>query len=232
MEIIAEIGQNHNGDMCLARELIDSAKNNGADVAKFQLFDARALFPKEGNPWYEYNLSTELSRDDVNILAAYCEKVGIEFMSSVFDVERISWLEEVNVNRYKIASRSVTDKQLISACAATGKPLIVSLGMWDDDDFPDISAAGDVGFLHCISKYPTELRDVELGSIDFKRYAGFSDHTIGIASSLAAFARGAGIVEKHFTLDKNMHGPDHEGSMTPVELRDLSDYRNSFLQLL
>ena len=216
MEIIAEIGQNHNGDMGLARELIDAARDSGADVAKFQLFDARALFSKEGNPWYDYNLSTELARDDLEPLAEYCASRDIEFMCSVFDIERIAWLEAIGARRYKIASRSVGDSDLIAACAQTGKPLLVSLGMWEGQGFPDISAPGGVEFLHCISKYPTPLEDVGLADIDFSVYAGFSDHTIGIAASVAAFARGAGIVEKHFTLDKDMYGPDHAGSMTPV----------------
>jgi sialic acid synthase SpsE len=232
MEIIAEIGQNHNGDMGLARELIDAARDAGADVAKFQLFDAQALFSKEGNPWYDYNLSTELARDDLEPLAEYCASRNIEFMCSVFDIERIAWLEAIDTRRYKIASRSVGDDDLIAACAQTGKPLLVSLGMWDKPEFPNISAPGGVEYLHCISKYPTELADVNLGKIDFSVYAGFSDHTIGIAASVAAFARGARIVEKHFTLDKDMYGPDHAGSMTPDELAGLVAFRDAFRQLI
>ena len=99
MEIIAEIGQNHNGDMGLAREMIFEAAAKGADCAKFQLYDAVALFPKEGNPWYEYNLKTEISRSQVDQLAGWCE-ANIEF--KVFDLERIDWLEEVGVKRYKL----------------------------------------------------------------------------------------------------------------------------------
>ena len=112
MQIIAEIGQNHNGDMALlARRLIAEAKAAGADVAKFQVYDARALFPKEGNEWFDYNCRTELSRADVEMLAAECEAQRIEFMASVFDVERVAWLEAVNMHRYKIAfcARSATE---------------------------------------------------------------------------------------------------------------------------
>lgn len=233
MEIIAEIGQNHNGDMGLAKELIQAASENGADAAKFQLYDARALFPKEGNPWYDYNLRTELSRDDVVFLAEACAGAGIEFISSVFDPERVAWLEEVGVARHKIASRSIGDAALIKAAAATGKPLLVSLGMWEGSGLPEIDAPGGALFFHCVSKYPTPLEDVRLTGVDFAgAYAGFSDHTVGISAAVAAFARGAGIVEKHFTLDKSMYGPDHVCSMDPTELRALSGFRNDFRRCL
>jgi N-acetylneuraminate synthase/N,N'-diacetyllegionaminate synthase len=221
MEIIAEIGQNHNGDMQLARRLIAEARAAGADVAKFQVYDARALFPKQGNEWFDYNCKTELSRNDVETLARDCKDEGIEFMASVFDVERIAWLEDVGMRRYKIASRSVKDRALIEAVAETGKPMLVSLGMWDGVDFPQISSRGEVEFLYCVSKYPTEMSDLHFGKVDFSRYAGFSDHTIGIDAATIALSRGARVIEKHFTLDKTMHGPDHSGSMTPAELSAL-----------
>jgi len=225
MEIIAEIGQNHNGDMGLARALIDAAKAGGAEVAKFQVYDAVALFPREGNPWYDYNCKTELSRAQVEELARHCADAGIEFMASVFDAERVAWLEDVGVHRYKVASRSVKDRALIDALAATGKPLLVSLGMWDGPEFPVIDAAGGVEFLYCISKYPTPLEDLHLGSVDFSRHAGFSDHTLGITAAQVACVRGARILEKHFTIDKTMYGPDHSGSMTPDELAALVLFR-------
>ena len=145
MEIIAEIGQNHNGDMQIARRLIAEAKAAGAAVAKFQVYDARALFPKEGNEWFDYNCKTELSRTDVETLARDCEREGIEFMASVFDVARVAWLEAVGMRRYKLASRSVKDRELIEAVTRTGKPVLVSLGMWDGTEFPDIAAPGGVG---------------------------------------------------------------------------------------
>lgn len=226
MEIIAEIGQNHNGDINLALELIRQAKLNGADVAKFQLYDARALFPKENNEWYEYNCKTELSRQQLKIIVEACKDVGIEFMASVFDIERIQWLEEVGAKRYKIASRSIFDQKLISAVAATGKKMIVSLGHWNRPEFPEISASGGVDYLYCISKYPTDLAEVNLNKIDFTKYAGFSDHTIGITACLAALSRGAKIIEKHFTLDKNFFGPDHLCSIEPQDLKIMSKFRN------
>lgn len=232
MEIIAEIGQNHNGDMGIARRLIAEAKQAGASIAKFQLYEARALFPKQGNEWFDYNCATELSRANVEMLAEECAKLGIEFMSSVFDVERIGWLEAVEVRRYKIASRSVHDRALIEALTATGKPVIVSLGMWRGRQFPKIKAKGGVGFLYCVSKYPTPLTDLHLGQVDFRRYAGFSDHTIGIDAPIAALARGARIIEKHFTLDKAMYGPDHAGSMTPDELAAICRFRDALAKAI
>jgi sialic acid synthase SpsE len=231
-EIIAEIGQNHNGDMELAKKLIHESKKAGADVAKFQLYEARALFPKEGNEWFDYNCKTELSRDQIRMLAEECDKCGIEFMASVFDIERIAWLEDVGMKRYKIASRSIFEMDLVNAVAATGKPMLVSLGKWDRPGLPDIKAEGGVHYLYCIAKYPPALTEVHLGKADFSVYAGFSDHTIGTAAPLAAMARGARIIEKHFTLDKGMVGPDHRGSATPAELAEMCTFRDDIEQIL
>ncbi len=228
MEIIAEIGQNHNGDMGLAKELIQAAADNGAEVAKFQLYDAKALFTKKDNPWYEYNCKTELSREQLVVLYEECNRIGIEFMASAFDVERIGWLESLGVNRYKIASRSINEQPLIQALINTGKPLIASLGMWNDEEFPIIDSEDDVDFLYCVSKYPTEFTDLHFNDISFTRYAGFSDHTVGATAAIAACARGAKILEKHFTLDKTMFGPDHAGSMEPEELTRISNFRDEF----
>ena len=232
MEIIAEIGQNHNGDIVLAKELIHSAKENGADVAKFQVYDAHALFPKEGNEWFDYNCKTELSRNQIGKLAEECSSVGIEFMASVFDVERVAWLEEIGVKRYKIASRSIRDIDLIKALTATRKPLLASLGMWEGDTFPQIKNSVKVDFLYCISKYPTPLNDLQFSQVDFEIYSGFSDHTIGVNASIAALSRGAKVLEKHFTLDKSLIGPDHAGSMTPAELALINGFRNDLRQCL
>lgn len=232
IEIIAEIGQNFNGELSLAIELIHAAKENGADVAKFQLYDAKALFPKENNPWYDYNCKTELSRDDLRKLNEVCQKLRIEFMASVFDLERIEWLEEIDVLRYKIASRSIHDKSLIAKLCASKKTIIASLGMWRGDSFPLIPSIHPIQFLYCISKYPTPLSDVNFQSIDFEQYAGFSDHTIGNTAAIVAMSRGAGIIEKHFTLDKKMYGPDHASSMMPSELKELTQIKNEILEVL
>ena len=224
MEIIAEIGQNHNGDMELAKTLIQAAADNGAQVAKFQLYDAKALFPKEGNAWYEYNCKTELSQAQVEEIMKTCEQYCIEFMASVFDTERIQWLEALGVKRYKIASRSIRDEALIQRLCDTKKPLLIALGMWDKPGFPNISATADVGFLYCISKYPTSYENLRFENVDFTKYRGFSDHTMGIVAAQVALARGASVIEKHLTLDKGFWGPDHAGSMTPGELNTLSKW--------
>lgn len=226
MEIIAEIGQNHNGDMNLACELIHAAKENGADVAKFQLYNAKMIFTQKNNEWYEYNCKTEIKLQDLHLLVEECNKANIEFMASVFDVERVAWLEKVGVNRYKIASRSIFDTHLIQTITSTGKPIIASLGMWQENELPSIHTNADVNFLYCVSKYPTPLEDVRLQQVDFANmFSGISDHTIGITTGLVAFSRGAQILEKHFTLNKNMYGPDHMCSMTPDELNSLNDFR-------
>lgn len=232
MEIIAEIGQNHNGEMGLALELINKAKESGADVAKFQLYDARTLFSKENNEWFEYNCKTEISREQLSILADECKKINIEFMASVFDVERVGWTEEIGVRRYKIASRSINDKNLLRKISSLGKPIIASLGMWKQKAFPVIEGAKELDFMYCISKYPAPLEDVKLAMVNFEQYSGYSDHTIGITAAMAAFARGAKIVEKHFTLDKNMYGPDHFCSMTPGELKAIHQYRKELTQCI
>ena len=230
MEIIAEIGQNHNGDIGLACELIREAKICGADVAKFQVYNAEDLFSKEDNPWFEYNCKTELSLKDLEILNEVCKEEGIEFMASVFDIERISWLESLGVKRYKIASRSVYEKQLINAVIATGKPTLISLGMWEEENFPEYQ--GDIEYLFCISKYPTPIDDLDFKKIDFNLFGGFSDHTKGTLAPIAAMARGAKIIEKHFTIDKNMFGPDHEGSATPQEMKEICDFRDGLRSCL
>ena len=232
MEIIAEIGQNHNGDMGLAREMIFEAAAKGADCAKFQLYDAVALFPKEGNPWYEYNLKTEISRSQVDQLAGWCEEANIEFMASVFDLERIDWLEQVGVKRYKIASRSIRETALIDKLLATKKPIIASLGMWGEDALPKFGDSDQVEFLYCVSKYPTELEDLTFGKVDFDIYAGFSDHTIGITAPCIAFSRGARILEKHFTLDHTAYGPDHQGSMDAGQLKEIVEFRDALRKTL
>ena len=229
--IIAEIGQNHNGEMEIAKKLISAAKEGGADIAKFQLYDVDTIFSPSFE-WYKETKETQLTKDQVLELADWCEKVGIEFMSSVFDTERVKWCEEIGTKRYKIASRSIYDKQLIDAIAKTDKEIIASLGMYKGKEFPQIDTQGKVDFLYCVAKYPTLPEDLNFLEVDFNRYSGFSDHTIGIEAALVAMARGAKIIEKHFTLDKNMHGPDHAGSMEPQELRQMVELARKFESIL
>jgi N-acetylneuraminate synthase/N,N'-diacetyllegionaminate synthase len=220
--IIAEIGQNHNGDMALAEELIHAVAEAGAPIAKFQLFDAHSLFSQHGNPWFDYNCSTELTFEQTMSLAETCKRVGVEFMASAFDVTRVWWLEQVEVQRHKVASRSVEDTELVEALIDTGKPVLVSLGMWPNISAPPrYSRMDHVQFLYCVSRYPTPLEAFNLAAVDFSAFHGFSDHSVGLTAALTAIARGAQVVEKHFTLDKGMYGPDHAGSMTPDELKEL-----------
>ena len=139
-KIIAEIGQNFNGDIDIAIKLILEAKKNGADIAKFQLYNAKELFSIEGNPWYEYNCSTELSYNDAKKLKQVCDDNDIEFMASAFDVERVDWLEDIGVLKHKIASRSIFDQDLISKVLKTNKPTFISLGMWNKEELPEINS--------------------------------------------------------------------------------------------
>lgn len=231
MEIIAEIGQNHNGDLEIAKEMIYAAAEAGADAAKFQVYDAKSLFSKSNNPWFSYNCKTELSRQQVEDLFLVCEDAKIEFMASVFDIERISWLESLGVKRHKVASRSIYDSKMIEILCHTDKELIVSLGMWNKKNFPEIPSK-KTKFLYCISKYPTPLEEIKLKKVRFSEFHGFSDHSVGIGAAVAAFARGAEILEKHFTLDKKAYGPDHQCSMNLPELKELVLLKNQIMKCL
>ena len=223
MLLIAEIGQNHNGDFLLAKKMIAVAKECGADIAKFQLYDVDSIFDKNFE-WYKEAKESQLNYEQVKELKEECDKVGIEFSASVFDITRLSWVLGLGIKRIKIASRSILNKELIDEAARSGKDMIVSLGMYKGRDFPEIKTSGKVDFLYCIAKYPTQLEDLDFLKINFSKYAGFSDHTIGVEASITAMARGARIIEKHFTLDKNMHGPDHKCSMDSSELKIIAHF--------
>lgn len=231
MQIIAEIGQNYNGDMALAKKMIAVSKECGADIAKFQLYDVDSIFNKDFK-WYKEAKKAQLSLGQAKQLKSECDRVGIEFLASVFDIERLNWILKLGVKKIKIASRSIYNQQLIKAAAKSGKDMIVSLGMYKEKGFPEILTKGEVDFLYCIAKYPASLEDIDFSKVDFKKYSGFSDHTIGIVASVVAMSRGARIIEKHFTLDKNMHGPDHKCSMDHGELRQLVAYRKSIEKII
>ena len=222
--LIAEIGQNHNGDFSLAKELVYAAKESGADIAKFQAYDAKSLFPKENNPWFEYNCSTELTHEQLVDLANLCNRIGIEFMASPFDVKRVQWLEKIGVKRFKLASRSILDLELIEEIKNTKKEVIVSLGFWTDETFPDYFDHENTKYLYCVSKYPTSLRELKFTKNMFTKYDGFSDHTIGNSAVMVALTLGAKIIEKHFTLNKKMSGPDHAGSAEPDDFRQIKSF--------
>tara|TARA_B100000989_G_scaffold298754_1_gene289621 strand:- start:1544 stop:2257 length:714 start_codon:yes stop_codon:yes gene_type:complete len=224
-EIIVEIGQNHDGYISKAKELIYAAKENGGDVAKFQLFNAKKLFKRKNNKWFDYNCKCELSLKQLYEIKETCDKVKIEFMASVFDLERFNWLKKINVKRFKIASRSIEDTNLISNVINENKPVIVSLGFWKKEKLPNFQPCKKIFYLFCISDYPTAIKKINFNTIDFKKYNGFSDHTVGVEASMIALSRGASIIEKHFTIDKKSYGPDHNCSMTPDELKLLANYK-------
>ena len=219
MTCIAEIGHNFNGDISLAKKMIWEAKKCGADIAKFQLYDIDTI-KKPGDSHYQELKDSQLTREQLKELAIECKRIGIEFMASAFDITRVGWLEEVGVKRHKIASRSIFNEELIDNMLMTGKPIIASLGKWDKKRFPGFKA----DFLYCVSIYPTKDEDLDDFPQKFSKYAGFSDHTIGTKWAKLAIDRGARIIEKHFTLDKNMFGCDQAGSAEPSELKDICEY--------
>lgn len=218
---IAELGHNFNGNMKLAKKMIKSAHKCGVDIAKFQLYDVDYILTPE-SPYYWELKAVQINYQQTKQLFKECEKIGIEFMASVFDAKRVKWTEKLGMERYKIASRTINDASVIEAIEATGKPIIASLGMYDKPEFPKIR--GKVDYLYCVSKYPTLDGDLENMPLNFNRYAGFSDHTIGTKWTKIAIDRGAKIIEKHFTLDKKMPGIDQSGSAEPEELMEIVEY--------
>ena len=220
--LIFEIGHNHMGYMRHAKLLIDEAKRCGADIAKFQAYDTTKIKKPWESRYFELLLS-EHTKEEFKELKEYCDKVGIEFMASAFDLEHFQWLEELGVKRHKIASRSIYDTELIKAMEATGKPIIASLGKLDERGIPVIK---NCDYLFCVSEYPTYMK---AGDFPFKfghgeKYAGFSDHTIGTYWAREAVKRGAKIIEKHFTLSTDLPGHDQKGSGNPTDMKDLVIY--------
>jgi len=225
MIIIAEIGINHNGSIDLAHELIRQAKISGADIAKFQFYDPYKIFGPDGSfpdaGALAQALTVQFGFDQAKQLKAWCDQEQIEFMASVFDLERFGWTEALGVTRHKIASRAAQDTELCTRILATGDETFVSLGFWRGDGVP--YDAPNARYLYCVPRYPCPYEDLALPrSFGESIYDGFSDHTIGIEAALVAVGRGARIVEKHFTLNKGLPGPDHICSATPDELAELS----------
>ena len=220
--IIAEIGHNANGNMRLNKAMIDEAKACGADAAKFQLYDVDTIKKYYQSRYSELKWAS-LTFEDAKELKEHCDKVGIEFMASAFDPERVKWLEKLGVKRHKLASRSIYDKKLIKAMEATGKQIIASWGRWDySKGMPKIKNAD---YLYCISEYPAHIT-ADMFPIKFEKelHSGFSDHTIGCYWPREAAKRGAIIIEKHFTIDHSLPGHNQKGSANPTELKDLVAY--------
>ncbi len=241
--IIAEAGVNHNGDLKIAQEMAMAAKEAGADVVKFQTAKLDSLVSKyaEMAEYQKANIGKTLSQkemlrkllltyEDFEILADYCKKIGIDFLSTPFDIESIYFLKKLGCSQWKIPSGEVTNYPYLVKIAETGMPVILSTGMSTIDEVREalnvleINGAGRVTLLHCTSDYPTAYEDVNLNAMismkkEFGLNVGYSDHTKGCEVSVAAVAMGACIIEKHFTLDNNMSGPDHKASLEPNELK-------------
>ena len=242
LKIIAEIGVNHNGKIQLAKKLIDEAKKCGADAVKFQTFFAKN-FVLKNTPKVKYqkrNTSDkenhfkmikklELKKKDFIYLKKYCDKKKIEFISTPYDLESAKFLKEIKINTYKTASADLTDYLLHEFISKTNSKVIISTGMASLEDIKktlDIyKNKKKIQLLHCVSSYPCSSKNLNLKCIKllrqkFKIPIGFSDHSIGSDAAIIALALGARLFEKHFTLSKNMSGPDHKTSMNPKEFKN------------
>lgn len=241
--IIAEAGVNHNGSTELAFRMVDVAKEAGADCVKFQTyitendtsrFCEKAEYQKNGQEESQFALlkKLELSFDKFRLIKEYCEKRQIMFLSTPFDVDSLKFLNQLGMPIWKVASSEVENFQLLREIGLTHKKVILSTGMCEMQEI-DLAVrtlkrfgAGGISLLHCNTEYPTPMEDVNLRAIyklseKFQCQVGYSDHTEGIEISIAAVAMGARIIEKHFTLDKAMDGPDHAASLGPEELKSM-----------
>jgi len=243
--IIAEAGVNHNGDMQLARQLIDVAADVGADMVKFQTFNAKRLATKQAPKANYQNKTTdqsesqhamleklELTLDMHKELIPYCKERNIEFFSTGFDTQSLDLLVSLGIDQFKIPSGEITNLPYLRHIGAMGRSLILSTGMATLGEIEDaidvLEKAGtdrsNITVLHCNTEYPTPMQDVNLRAMCSIRDAfgvqvGYSDHTAGIEVPIAAVALGATVIEKHLTLDKSMPGPDHKASLEPDELK-------------
>lgn len=249
--IIAEAGDNHNGDFNTALKLVDVAKRAGADCVKFQTFVTEEIISKyaemaeyqkkntgKEESQFEMVKRLELSFDEFRKIKEYCDRVGIQFLSTPFDLKSVDFLNELGVPFFKIPSGEITNYPYLIKIAHTGKPVVMSTGMCEPDEILaainvlEKNGSGEITLLHCNTEYPTPLKDVNLYAMRtmkkmFGKKVGYSDHTKGIEVPVAAVALGACVIEKHFTLDKNMPGPDHKASLEPDELgRMVKNIRN------
>lgn len=244
--IIAEAGVNHNGSLDIAKQLVDAAVDAGVDIIKFQTFKADKLVSKDAkkaeyqkqnigdgdDSQYQMLKKLELSETDHQELVAYCHQKGIRFWSTAFDLESIDFLHSLGLGLWKIPSGEITNYPFIKKIALLHEPVIMSTGMCDEDDIRNALdvllknglTKDQITILHCNTQYPTPMKDVNLKAMltikhDFETVVGYSDHTRGIEVPIAAVALGAEVIEKHFTLDRNMAGPDHKASLEPQELK-------------
>lgn len=257
VRIIAEAGVNHNGDIEKAYQLVDAAKEAGADYVKFQTFKAENLVTKDATK-AEYQIENtknkdtqfqmlkqlEISEDDHVKLISYCNKKEIKFLSTAFDLDSIEMLEG-KLDFYKIPSGEITNYPYLVKVAKLGLPIVMSTGMANlkevKEAFKVLIENGihkdKITILHCNTEYPTPMEDVNLKAMstikeELDVAVGYSDHTLGIEVPIAAVALGATVIEKHFTLDRNLPGPDHKASLEPKELKNMvSAIRNIELAL-
>lgn len=248
--IIAEAGVNHNGSFELACKLVDAAKEAGVDCIKFQTFKSKNLVSHTAQK-AEYQKDTtgegsqvdmlkklELSFEEFLALKDYCDRVGICFLSTPFDFDSIDFLNSIDMPFWKIPSGEVNNYPYLVALAKTRKPVVMSTGMCDLSEIQEAinvlreNGTDEIKLLHCNTEYPTPFEDVNLRAMQtmaaaFGLEVGYSDHTNGIEVPIAAAALGATVIEKHFTLDRNMEGPDHKASLEPDELAKMvSSIRN------
>ena len=246
--IIAEAGVNHNGDINLAKKLIDAASDAGVDYVKFQTFIAKKLVSKSARK-ADYQLENtkkgsesqllmlqrlELGEQKHHELLEYCKHKNIKFLSTGFDLESLDFLNELGIDRFKIPSGEITNLPYLRKIASFRKPVILSTGMAHmveiSEAFEILLKGGipkeDVTVLHCNTEYPTPITDVNLRAMNtigdkLGVAVGYSDHTLGIEVPIAAVALGASVIEKHFTLDNRMEGPDHKASLEPSDLKTM-----------
>lgn len=247
--IIAEAGVNHNGSLEIAKKLIDKAVEAGVDIIKFQTFKAEKLVSKSAKQAEyqkknigsttddsQYNMlkKLELSEQDHQDLMDYCEEKDIRFWSTAFDFDSIDYLHTLNLGLWKIPSGEITNYPYIKKISQYHEPVILSTGMCEMSDITAAMKAlqkygvqkSQITILHCNTEYPTPYEDVNLLAMqhiqkEFDVAVGYSDHTKGIEVPIAAVALGARVIEKHFTLDRNMEGPDHKASLEPDELKTM-----------
>lgn len=245
--LIAEIGVNHNNDMDIAAKLIDAAKHSGADAVKFQTFTAESLVSYD-TPKLEYQKKTspideshydmikklELKREDHIRLKEYSEKQGLIFLSTPYDIDSACFLNDtLDVLLFKTSSADIVDLPLQRYIASTGKPSIISVGMASLGEIEEVVKLykdennSHLALLHCVSNYPCADASLNLNVINtlkqaFQLPVGYSDHSLGLEAAVISVALGAKIIEKHFTLDKSLPGPDHLASSTPCEFSALA----------
>ena len=243
--IIAEAGVNHNGNIEIAKKLIDVAAESGADYVKFQTASLDGIVSKSAkmSQYQIENIGVETSQKEMlrklllpyeafEELYEYCKTRNIAFLSTPFDIESIDFLDDLGVPFWKIPSGEITNYPYLKHIGQTGKPVIMSCGMSTLEEVESAirvlkeNGTTNISIMHCNTDYPTKMSDVNLRAINWLEEklgvpVGYSDHTLGIEVPIAAVAMGAGVIEKHFTLDRNMEGPDHVCSLEPAELKQM-----------